>query len=228
MLTKSALSLADTVAKDSQRPGAPSGRSSSSEIGFQAASVRALVDEVERQHPGDSRIAPLRHQLGEELTRLAQLVDLETGGEPGESAASEEPMEVLVVDDEEDNLRATVAALRMLGYPTRTARDGAEALAMFAERPSPIVLSDWCMPKMNGRDLCAALKRLDHRPYVILATAFHDDARLIDGVTGGVDDFLRKPIDMDELEARLLSGTRLIRALRAVGAVGERLRARVI
>jgi DNA-binding response OmpR family regulator len=63
-------------------------------------------------------------------------------------------------------------------------------------------------------------------PYVILATAFHDNARVLDAVSGGVDDFLRKPLVLDELEVRMLAASRLIRALRMVARVQENLRGR--
>jgi DNA-binding response OmpR family regulator len=60
---------------------------------------------------------------------------------------------------------------------------------------------------------------------VILATAFHENASLLDGMRGGADDFVRKPVDLDELEARLAAASRLIRAMRAVAALRQRVEA---
>jgi CheY-like chemotaxis protein len=218
MPTQSALTLTDTIAQETQRittpvpPGA---------VGAQAAFVRALVDEVERHHPEDRRVVPLREQLGDELLRLARLFE----GAPsrGEAAGAEEPLDVLVVDDDDDALRAAETVLRHLGYRCRTAYDAEAALREFDREPAAIVLSDWSMPGMSGPELCASLKRRERRPYVILATAFDDNARLLDGVGGGADDFLRKPLDVEELEARLLSASRLVRAVAAVAALRERL-----
>ena len=217
MPTRSALTLVDAaVAKgaactDPLQPGDP--------LRAQAAFARALIDEVERLHPEDRDLAPLREQLGEELARLAQLVK---GGAPAESAAEAGMVDVLVVDDDDDARRAAVWALESLGYSCRSACDAEEGLAEYDRRPAAIVLSDWCMPGMSGLDLCAALKQRAPRPYVILATAFHENARLLDGARGGADDFLRKPIDLDELEACLFAGARLVHA---IGALRGRLRA---
>jgi CheY-like chemotaxis protein len=189
----------------------------------QAAFVRALVDEVERHHPEDRRVTALHEQLGEELGHLAQLM----GGQlaAGASALEGAPVDVLAVDDDDDARRAIMAALRALGYPCRAARDAEEALREHAQRPAAIVLSDWNMPGMSGLELCAALKQREPRPYVILVTAFHENARALDGVRRGADDFLHKPIDLDDLEARLLAASKLVRALRAVSDLNDRLHA---
>jgi CheY-like chemotaxis protein len=215
MPTQSALTLVEAaVAQGAVHAGQ---RQPGFALPAQAAFARALIDEVERLHPENRDLAALREQLGEELTQLAQLVKGAGGALPAEVGF----VDVLVVDDDDDARRAAVQALESLGYPCRTARDAEEALGEYDRRPAAIVFSDWCMPGMSGLELCAALKRRVPPPYVILATAFHDNARLLDCVRGGADDFLRKPIDLDELEARLFAGVRLIRA---IGALHGRLR----
>ncbi len=80
------------------------------------------------------------------------------------------------------------------------------------------------MPGLSGLDLCKAVKGLDPHAYVILVSA-HERARLLDGVRSGVDDFLPKPIDVDELSVRLRAAERLIRAVRVVDSVKRRLHA---
>ncbi len=221
MPTRSALDLTDTVTEQTSRGGAPV---LGVAIGEQAAFVRALVDEVDRHHPEDRRVMPLREQLGDELLMLAGMIE---GASPHGAAAGGDParvIDVLVVDDDDATLRASEAVLRSLGYPCRTARSGEAALLVFDRQPAAIVLSDWSMPGMSGLELCVALKRRERRPYVLLATGYHDHARLLDGVRGGVDDFLRKPLDLEELEARLLSASRLIRAVDTLHALEDRLR----
>ena len=218
MPTQSALTLVETaVARGTTHAGQPQ---PGDPLRAQAAFARALIDEVERLHPENRDRAPLREQLGEELARLAQLVKGAGGAPPPEEAAEAQLVDVLVVDDDDDTRQAMVQGLESLGYPCRSARDAEEGLDEYDRRPAAIVLSDWCMPGMSGLELCAALKGREPRPYVILATAFHDNARLLDGVRGGADDFLRKPIDLDELEARLFAGVRL---LGAIGALRGRL-----
>jgi len=218
MPTRSALTVTNTVAEATQRAGTPV---LGGPLGEQAAFVRALVDEVDRHHPEDRGVVPLREQLSDELLRLGGMIEGALSHEeiPGQGRA----IDVLVVDDDDDARRASEAVLRSLGYRCRTAPSGEEALREFEREPAAIVVSDWSMPGMSGLELCVAMKRREPRPYMILATGFSDNARLLDGVRGGADDFLRKPLDLDELEARLLSARRLICAVDALTAIQERL-----
>lgn len=211
MPTRRAVTLVDAVAA-----GATSAANALADEGLraQAAFVRALADEAERLHPSDSRMAGLHTQLGDELERLADLAHARTRARKG--ADDEEPIDVLLVEDDADTRRAAVKVLASLGYPCRAVETAEEALVEYDERPPAIVISDWNLPGMSGLELCVALKKRDPQPYVVLATAYHENERLLDGMRGGADDFLRKPADVDELETRLLAASRLLRAVRAV------------
>jgi CheY-like chemotaxis protein len=224
MPTQSALELVDAVSLEAR---SLDDALSAYALRAQAAYVRALVDEVERHHPADPRVASLHQQLGEELARLAELIPVESSAQPPASE-THVPVEalqidVLVVDDEDDGRHATVLAVNALGYACRSARSGEDALRVYAEKPAAIVLSDWSMPGMSGLELCMALKRREPKAYVMLATAFHDKARLLDGERAGTDDFLTKPLDLNELEARLAAASRLVRAVRALADLKQRL-----
>jgi CheY-like chemotaxis protein len=214
MPTRSALTIVDAIAEETTRirVSAPDAT-----MRAQAAFVRALVDEVGRHHPSRPDIAPLHAQLGDELWRLARLHD------PHEAPTAER-LEVLVVDDDEPSLRAMVSIVRDLGYRCRTAGGAEEALLEFERRPAGIVLSDWNLPGMSGLDLCRELKQRDPHVYVVLVTA-HDEVSQLEGVHGGIDDFLRKPVDVDELVARLTAAEQLVRAMRVVERVRDRLQA---
>jgi diguanylate cyclase (GGDEF)-like protein len=133
-------------------------------------------------------------------------------------------IDVLVVDDDDDLRSAVVHVIMGLGYSCRAAPDGAEALTQHDHDPADIVLTDWKMPRMNGLELCQALKTRDPPPYVILTTAFNRRIRLLEAIRGGADEFLRKPIDLDELEVRLMAGVRLVRARAALAERNEQLR----
>ena len=203
MSTQSMHRLVDAVAEEARRAGTDT---TDDAIRRQAAFVRALVDEVERVHPASFRITALHEQLAEELAALAQLLHA--------SPPAPAPTDVLAVDD--DERRAVAAALRHLGYPFRTTPSAEEALHEHEREPAAIVLSPFRMPGMSGLDLCRALKRREVRPYVILVTAFHDDASLREGVRAGADDFVDEPVDPNALEARLAAASHLVRAYRAV------------
>ncbi|MBS2018865.1 MAG: diguanylate cyclase [Deltaproteobacteria bacterium] len=134
---------------------------------------------------------------------------------PGRRArTSSLPLEVLVVDDDASTLSGLAKAVTLLGHHCRTARDGADALALIAERPVDVVIADWEMPKMTGAELCEQIRAsaADDAPYTyfILLTGFHDRDHLLAGMEAGADDYQRKPVDVDELEARLVSAARVV------------------
>lgn len=126
-------------------------------------------------------------------------------------------LDVLVVDDDDSGRTGLLESIRYLGYACRTASDGADAWAMHASQPADIVLTDWSMPRMDGLELCKKLKDASSAsPYVILMSAYNERERLLKGMRAGADDFLRKPIDFDELEVRLMSAARLVTAQRTL------------
>jgi len=115
---------------------------------------------------------------------------------------------VLVVDDNEDNLRIVSQILRGRGYEVRVARDGASALAALeAERPD-IVLLDVMMPEMDGIQV---LDRIRSNPRsasvpVILVTAKTQDEDVLAGYAYGADYYITKPFTA----RRLLHGIALV------------------
>jgi CheY-like chemotaxis protein len=218
MSSQSTLTLVDALADEAARIGL---HASDDALRAQVALTRALLDEVGRLHPSDRRVAPLHEQLGEELSRLAELARVPAPGD----ADPDPPLDVLVVDDEPATLYAIAIAVRDSGCSCRTAVSAEDAISNYRQRPAAIVISDWNMPGMSGLDLCRTLKSGDPRLYFLLVTA-HADARFLEGVRACVDDFLPKPVDLDELSVRLGAATRLLRAVQVVARVRDALRAR--
>jgi CheY-like chemotaxis protein len=217
MSSQSTLTLVDTLAEESARIGL---HASDDALRGQAALTRAILDEVGRFHPSDRRVALLHEQLGEELSRLAELAQVSALGR----SDPESPLDVLVVDDDPAALQAIAIVVRDNGYSCRTAVSTDDALSKFSQRPAAIVISDWNMPGMSGLDLCRTLKSRDPRVYFLLVTA-HEDARFLEGVRGCVDDFMPKPVDIEELAIRLRAAKRLVQAVQVVEQVRDALRA---
>ncbi len=134
----------------------------------------------------------------------------------GDSAPG--PLRVLIVDDDADALAVLGEALTVLGHPFVTAQDGAEAWAHQCREPSQVILSDWSMPNMSGVDLCRLVRANSESEYVyfVLTTAYGDKQHFLEGMRAGADDYLTKPVVIDELEARLLSATRVVSMQRAL------------
>ncbi len=126
--------------------------------------------------------------------------------------------DVLIVDDSRAHLRLMATVLSRWGYSVRTAERGAEALEILEQGGVGIVISDWIMPEMSGIELCEAFRRVhaDRYVYFILLTSKTDGEDVATGLEAGADDFLTKPLDRNELRARMSAGERLIKMQHAV------------
>jgi len=83
--------------------------------------------------------------------------------------------------------------------------------AFLAERPQ-LIITDWMMPKVDGLDLCRMIRShvQEKYAYVIFLTALTGKKYYYEGMEAGADDFLNKPVDMDELTARLRVAERIL------------------
>ena len=110
---------------------------------------------------------------------------------------------ILVVDDDE-MVRVTLKVLvSSLGYKVLVASDGPEALQILETSPVDLVISDVVMPEMDGLELLEHVKRDHPGVDVIIATGFSNRASYADVIKAGAMDFIKKPIDQAELEAKL-------------------------
>jgi two-component system KDP operon response regulator KdpE len=109
---------------------------------------------------------------------------------------------VLVVDDEAQILRALQTSLRGAGYEVETAATAATALASAALRPPDAVILDLVLPDGTGIDVCAELRTWSSAP-VILLSAVGEERQKIAALDAGADDYVTKPVGIDELLARL-------------------------
>jgi two-component system cell cycle response regulator len=133
--------------------------------------------------------------------------------EPSTKRIFVDPLRVLVVDDDAASRALMDVVVASLGHLVTSARDGAEAWMKLQSQPVDMILSDWMMPGMSGTELCWLVRSRDPASYTyfVLMTALGDKAHFLEGMRAGADDYLTKPIDRDELEARLLSAARVVR-----------------
>nr|WP_217360858.1 SpoIIE family protein phosphatase [Ruegeria sp. HKCCA5426] len=119
---------------------------------------------------------------------------------------------VLVVDDSRLQRRILVASLKKWGFQVLEADNGAAALEICAKESPDLVLSDWVMPGMSGLEFCRAFRSLNREvySYFILLTSKSEKQEVARGLDAGADDFLIKPLEADELRARISAGARIL------------------
>jgi PleD family two-component response regulator len=125
---------------------------------------------------------------------------------PNEINAQGSKGKVLVVDDEEINIKLIEAYLDE-EYEIIRAKSGTEALKKIIEDKPDIVLLDIMMPQMSGYDVCNSIKENDATRFipVVMCTALSGSEAKVKAIEIGADDFLTKPINREELFARMKS-----------------------
>ena len=127
----------------------------------------------------------------------------------------EERLKILAVDDAPDNLILLDKLLKRQGFDVVNAASGRECLAKSASDSPDLIILDVAMPEMNGFETLKHLREneITRRIPVIILTANSKDARSIEeGFALGADEYLTKPIDQDELIARVRSILRAVKA----------------
>jgi two-component system cell cycle response regulator len=121
------------------------------------------------------------------------------------------PACILIVDDHEDNVEVLRARLEARGYRTVTASDGREALEAVKRQPPDLVLLDVMMPHVDGMEVARRIKADRDLPFIpiIMQTALDSTEHKVEGLDAGADDYITKPINFAELEARVRSMLRV-------------------
>jgi two-component system response regulator MprA len=112
-------------------------------------------------------------------------------------------MRLLVVDDDRALRDVLRRALALAGYDVRLAESGAEALSQVTSAVPDAVVLDIGLPDIDGLEVCRLLRREGNRVPVLMLTARDAVSDRIDGLDAGADDYLIKPFDIDELQARI-------------------------
>ncbi len=109
---------------------------------------------------------------------------------------------ILVVDDEPQITRVLRTALTGSGYEVRTADDGHSGLRSAREWQPDLVITDVSMPNMSGIELCRQLRAESVLPIIVLSVKGEEKTK-VEALDAGADDYVTKPIGMDELLARV-------------------------
>jgi DNA-binding response OmpR family regulator len=129
-------------------------------------------------------------------------------------------LKILVAEDDRVARRMLETVLTEWGYEVTAVGDGLDALQALAADGPQLAILDWVMPGLDGREVCRRVRAEPNpRPvYLIMLTVRTGRADIIAGLQGGADDYIAKPFDPGELEARLQVGRRVLELQRSLAA----------
>jgi two-component system chemotaxis response regulator CheY len=121
-------------------------------------------------------------------------------------------LKVLVVDDDPTYRTIVEQAVRSFGHDPVVAADGAEAWERFVADGPDVVITDWTRPGIDGLVLCRRSRRHPEgsMAYVIVVTGRDGQDQVATGIRAGADDYLTKPLVVEDLHIRLLAARRMI------------------
>jgi two-component system cell cycle response regulator len=128
-------------------------------------------------------------------------------------------MRVLVAEDSALTRTMLSNALTTMGHECLVAIDGDEAWQLFQESGADVIISDRLMPGLDGLELCRHVREHPGVPYTyfVFLTALAHKSEILEGMHEGADDYLTKPLDLDELRARLIAAERVTSLHRRLG-----------
>ena len=118
----------------------------------------------------------------------------------------------LIVEDDPNSALAIVDVLVDEGCECVVAEDGCAALKHLDEHDFPVVISDWNMPRMDGFELCRAIRNKPSPDYTyfIMVTCRDAHEDVVRGLEAGADDYIAKPWSSQELRMRVAAGLRIV------------------
>ena len=117
-------------------------------------------------------------------------------------------MKVLIVEDELDLLDSIAEGLRLFGYVTDTASNGLDAIDMAYVESYDIIILDVNLPGKDGFEVLRSIRQFNKEVAIIMLTARSDIEDRVEGLDLGASDYMVKPFDLKELDARMRSQLR--------------------
>jgi len=121
-------------------------------------------------------------------------------------------MNILIVEDDRVASTVLAASLQKLGHAVTVSADGADGWRCFRTTPHRLVISDWMMPGLDGLELCRRIRAHDgdYTYFILLSGQTAKEENLDQAITARVDDFLQKPVRVEELRMRLHVAERIL------------------
>jgi sigma-B regulation protein RsbU (phosphoserine phosphatase) len=120
-------------------------------------------------------------------------------------------MKILLAEDSAASRFLLQRAVEELGHECVVAEDGLQAWELYKRGGPEVVISDWIMPGLDGDELCRRIRADQDGAYTyfVMLTSLEDKEHVLRGMQAGVDDYLTKPLDRNDLSARLIAASRV-------------------
>jgi serine phosphatase RsbU (regulator of sigma subunit) len=127
-------------------------------------------------------------------------------------------MKILIAEDDNVTRFVLATTLEKLGHEVVAAENCLMALEAFQKDYFPVLIADWMMPGMDGLMLCREIRKLasENYTYIVMLTSLEGKANHLEAMDAGVDDFMTKPFDTDQLKSRIHVAERIIGLQRRV------------
>ena len=113
-------------------------------------------------------------------------------------------MKILAIDDQQLILLSVEKRLSELGYEVKTADNGAKGIKLYDSYKPDLVLVDMNMPDMSGMEVVKHIRFFkDSKTPILVMSGNTDESIILDGFTLGIDDYMKKPVSLDEMTARI-------------------------
>jgi DNA-binding response OmpR family regulator len=121
-------------------------------------------------------------------------------------------MKVLIADDDPIIRLLLSSSLTKLGHDVQEAENGRDALARWEQEHQHLIISDWMMPDLDGLELCRQVRAAQRADYthITLLTALSGKANYLEAMDAGADDVITKPLEKEQLVARIRVAERVL------------------
>jgi len=123
-------------------------------------------------------------------------------------------VKILIAEDELTTRMLVQVSLENWGYRVESVVNGQQAWSALKRKDAPsIAILDWEMPELDGPEVCRKVKEMgkENSPYIILLTGRDSNNDIVEGFDAGADDYMTKPFNNNELQARVRVAERLVR-----------------
>jgi diguanylate cyclase (GGDEF)-like protein len=141
-------------------------------------------------------------------------------------SAAGRALKVMIVDGDLDARRSLQQAVMAIGHQCASLTDGLAAWRTHEAHPADVIIASFYLPGLSGEDLCRRVRAVtsDDYTYIVLLTSHADKTQFIEAMGAGADDVMTKPVDIDELSARLLVASRIVGEHKRLAAKNRALR----